>query len=323
MKYSDKVYGQVEINEPVILKIMASKPLLRIKDVNQAGTQLVQPNKRVTRFDHCVGVMIILKKFGASLEEQIAGLLHDVPHTAFSHAADFVFKEGDSQEYHEKFLKKIVLESEIPEILKEYQIDPEFVTDEHNFSLLEQDIPLLCADRIDYSLRDMENDGNLNQEEIEQILKFLGVRDGIFVMTDIKTALFYARNFMKQCLTSWNFPQTLASFEFFGQTIRRAFEIGQLTEEDLFGTDTQVLNKLRAIEDEEIQSLLKKQNPNLEIIFDEANFDFDTRGKVRYIDPPITTAEGVKSLSKIDKNFASEIEKFKKEVVEGYRIRVV
>ena len=35
--------------------------------------------------------MLLIKKLGGSVEEQIAGLLHDVSHTAFSHVIDYVF----------------------------------------------------------------------------------------------------------------------------------------------------------------------------------------------------------------------------------------
>ncbi len=98
--------------------------------------------------------MFLLKKYDASLEEQIAGLLHDVPHTAFSHVVDFVFGTGKHQGYHERFMKQVIYDSEIPSILEEHGIDVEEVLDESNFKLLERGVPDLCADRIDYFLRD-------------------------------------------------------------------------------------------------------------------------------------------------------------------------
>lgn len=63
--------------------------------------------------------MLLIKKLGGSVEEQIAGLLHDVSHTAFSHVIDYVFhNEGES--YHEEIFSSVVKNSEIPAILSKY-----------------------------------------------------------------------------------------------------------------------------------------------------------------------------------------------------------
>jgi len=105
MQIHDRVYGEVQIDNPVLIELMHSAPLQRLKRINQAGVaQYVLPRKNITRYEHCVGVMILLKRLGASLEEQIAGLLHDVPHTAFSHVIDFVFA-SERHDYHENFLE--------------------------------------------------------------------------------------------------------------------------------------------------------------------------------------------------------------------------
>lgn len=323
MKISDIVYGTVEIDEPILIELINSKPLQRIKGVNQAGTQLVQTDKTVTRYDHCVGAMLLLRKFGASLEEQIAGLLHDVPHTAFSHAADFVFNQGTVGTYHERFLRQIVFDSEIPAILRKYNIDPNYVTDEHNFSLLEQDIPQLCADRIDYSLRDIRSDGIFSEKNVNDILAAIATHDGKFLMTEGKTAYFYATAFMKQCLNSWNAPQTLAAFEIFGQLIRKALAAKTLVEADLFGTDDEVLIKLRRSSDSQIKDLLSKLTPNLNFEHDDVNFDFDTRGKVRYIDPPILKHGKVEKLSKLNSAFPRDIADFILKAKTGHKIRII
>ncbi len=37
--------------------------------------------------------MMLVNRLGGSLEEQIAALLHDVSHTAFSHVIDYVLEQ--------------------------------------------------------------------------------------------------------------------------------------------------------------------------------------------------------------------------------------
>jgi len=58
---------------------------------------LIGVTNPTTRFDHSVGVMLLIRKLGAGsspasalLKEQVAALLHDVSHTAFSHVIDYV-----------------------------------------------------------------------------------------------------------------------------------------------------------------------------------------------------------------------------------------
>jgi len=155
MIINDRIYGSIEITEPVLIELINSKPLQRLKGINQAGaSKYVLPEKILTRYEHSVGVMVLLRKLGASLEEQIAGLMHDIPHTAFSHVIDFVFQD-ENHEFHEKFHASIIKNSEIPAILKKHGFSLKRLLDEHNFKLLERKIPGLCADRIDYTLRDM------------------------------------------------------------------------------------------------------------------------------------------------------------------------
>ena len=155
MIINDRIYGTTKIQEPVLIDLIDSYPLQRLKGINQAGaSQYAIKGKDVTRYEHSLGVMILLKKLNASLEEQIAGLLHDTPHTAFSHVIDFVFK-SKNHDFHEKFHEEIITNSEIPTILKEYGFDTERFFNESNFPLLEKPLPDLCADRIDYTLRDL------------------------------------------------------------------------------------------------------------------------------------------------------------------------
>jgi hypothetical protein len=152
MQYTDRVYGASEIVEPVILELIACPTLQRLKEIDQAGyLEPYFPGASHSRFEHSVGVYLLLKNYGAPLDEQIAGLIHDVSHSAFSHCIDYVLAEGDieKQGHQDNVFDDFVRKSEIPSILEKYGFDISRVLDDANFPLKEKDLPDLCADRID------------------------------------------------------------------------------------------------------------------------------------------------------------------------------
>ena len=285
MYYCDKVYGGIEILEPVLIELINSKPIQRLKGIMNAGVVYkVKPWKNFTRYDHSMGVMVLLNQKGASLEEQIAGLLHDVPHTAFSHAVDFVFKVS-THDYHERFHEKIVLGSEIPQILKKYGFDIERIMEEKNFPLLEQEAPDLCADRIDYTLREfVARDGY--SQKITNYLKSIVVNDNLFVFDDGLLAKQFSIEFLEM-VQSWGTPLELTIVEIIAQAIRVALDEKIINENDLFTTDDQVLEKLEKSKNKEIHDLLALLNPKLKVISDENDYDYFSKEKVRLIDPII------------------------------------
>jgi HD superfamily phosphohydrolase len=85
--------GPVEENNPVVLKLLDSKAIQRLKLIDQSGptAYFLKNFRRFSRYDHSLGVYALLKRYNASQEEQIAGLLHDASHTAFSHIGDWIF----------------------------------------------------------------------------------------------------------------------------------------------------------------------------------------------------------------------------------------
>jgi len=167
MIISDNIYGEFEIDD-VLAELISSKPVQRLKGIHQGGASyLVNSQWNVTRYEHSVGVMLLIKQLGGSLEEQIAGLLHDVSHTAFSHVVDFVL-ENKAEDYHEDIFLDVIRTSEIPNILNKYNYDYEYLLfNIAKWNLLEQPAPELCADRVDYTLRDMYVYGQASLEEIK------------------------------------------------------------------------------------------------------------------------------------------------------------
>src|SRR5947199_4454645 len=102
MRGIDRVYGEVEVNDPALLSLIECPTFQRLKGIRQAGpSAFAFPFKTVTRFEHSLGVYLLLCRLGADRRQRIAGLLHDLSHTAFSHAVDFLF-HSDEQDYHER-----------------------------------------------------------------------------------------------------------------------------------------------------------------------------------------------------------------------------
>ena len=85
MKIEDRVYGEEEIREKVLVDLINCKSIQRLKGLAQFGLPDEYYHRNgFSRYEHSLGVLIFLRKFGTDLNEQIAGLLHDVSHTAFS-----------------------------------------------------------------------------------------------------------------------------------------------------------------------------------------------------------------------------------------------
>ena len=216
MLIKDRVYGEIEITDQVILDLIKSKPMQRLKGIAQAGiSKYVFKNRSVTRFEHSLGVMILLKKLGASVEEQIAGLLHDIPHTAFSHVIDYVFKSKD-HDFHEKFHEKIINNSEIPKILKEHDLDPKFITNEHNFPLLEKNAPDLCADRLDYTFRDLAEFYS-STEKLKDCITKLIIENNEIIFADKESAVLFANLYLDWAEKTASNPIDVALYELLAQ----------------------------------------------------------------------------------------------------------
>ena len=130
----DSIYGRQLIQEPVLLELIKSKPIQRLKKISQFGIPDEYYHvKNFYRYEHSVGVMILISRLGGSTEEQVAGLLHDVSHTAFSHVIDWVVGEAGDETYQDTRHEDIISSEEISGILKRYKYEPRRIADYHNF----------------------------------------------------------------------------------------------------------------------------------------------------------------------------------------------
>lgn len=306
MDINDRIYGKHKIAEPVLVKIINSPTFLRLKYLNQAGpSQYLFPWKNVSRFEHSIGVMLLLKSFKVSLEEQVAGLLHDITHTAFSHVADFVFSNTE-HEYHELFHEQMIQGSEITGILKKYKISTS-VTHPENFPLLERNIPDLCADRIDYALRDLMSI-HKDRGNIKTKLSGLTVYKNEFVFNNLSGAESFANDYLFMDKASWANPREIAIYELMAQAILHAMEKNILSLSDLFTDDQKVMNILRVKGDPFIRKKLSYMTPKFRT--EMANPDYyhlKVKTKIRYVDPKILIGKKLIRLSEVSNPFARKL----------------
>lgn len=322
MIISDKIWGTFVINEPVLVELINSPPVQRLKKVNQAGApKYIHPWKTVTRYDHSIGVMLLLRKFAARLEEQIAGLLHDVPHTAFSHTIDLVFENKD-HEYHEKHLEEIILNSNIPLILRKYSINVKSILDKNTYPLLERKIPDLCADRLDYFLRDEMSEFGITDLSKKTPLN-LTIKNKQFVFKDKTFALKFAQAYLNRDTTTWSHPREISSAKILAEAIKKALDNREINQDDLFTDDDTVERLLRRSLDPYIQAKLKLLTPALKIKLVQKNYDFHLVNKLRFIDPQILLpGEPLVRVSEIYPEFKRKLLKHNLDIKRGSFVKI-
>ncbi len=290
MIYQDKVYGQFEITEPVILNLINSQELQRLKEIDQAGYyEPYHPGSKHSRFEHSVGVYLLLKKFDASLEEQIAGLLHDVSHAAFSHAIDYALAEGSEKEqsHQDNYFKEFVLKSNIPGIINKYGFSTDYILDESNFPLQETQLPDLCADRIDYSLRGLLAYGVAEVDNVKYILENLTVKNNKWVFKDLDSAYEYAKLFKNLNSNFYSGIETAVMFRRVGDYLRYALNKKYITKDDLYTTDKKVIEKINENLEKDVELCLfwKRMNNGSGYENNPNNYDVEVYCKSRIVDP--------------------------------------
>lgn len=285
MKITDILYGTFEV-EGVLADLIRSAPLQRLKGIHQGGAgYLVKPEWNVTRYEHSVGVMLLIRRLGGSLEEQIAGLLHDVGHTAFSHVVDYVYGERE-EDLHDRWHRRILQESEIPFILRKHGFDPESILS-GEWPLLERPFPDLSADRIDYTLRDRVKYGALPLYEVERFLDALTVgQEGIGVSSE-EMAEWFVDRYVEEVIEFFLDPLNAYAQLTLAAAIRRSLEKGVLNFDDWFLDDGRVIEKMRSGGDEEVSALLDRLHEGVRVEETERDADLHFRSKLRMVDPLI------------------------------------
>ena len=189
--------------------------------------------------------MLLVRRAGGSVAEQAFGLLHDVAHTALSHVVDWALSAPGEDSYHDVHMREYVATTCIPEILKGYGMKAEDGwrgwLDEGNWPLVEQPAPHLCADRLDYALRDAAGFGKLELSEARSISDSVVVFPGaeepprpLLCLADTDSALVLGRSYLAMDRDVWSNPMHVDLYRRTGEIIRDVVARGGLSRESLW-----------------------------------------------------------------------------------------
>jgi len=317
-------YGTIEVTEPVLLELIESKPMQRLKDVRQYGiSYYLTHSEEYTRYDHSLGVFAILRMKGMSLHEQIAGLLHDVSHTVFSHVGDYVFEQTSHQDsyqdnIHDWFLEKYG----IGKILRKHGFTIEQVlAKSKHFIALEQELPNLCADRIDYNLQGAYHQKFLTKKEVQEVFEDLEFKEKKWISSKPHLMKKLARFSLFMTQDCWGSPENYFGSSWLAEALKRALEVKVITKEDIFfGTDQIVWEKLHQSKDPLLKNCLQKVTQVKErfsLVPDE-NADFHIKMKFRGVDPWIKKGGKLLRLTDLDEEIAKEFKEVKARMSKGW-----
>ncbi|MDR6224751.1 HD domain-containing protein [Desmospora profundinema] len=293
MRLVDPLYGSVEI-EPVLAELFQTPPVRRLAGVHQAGAaSLMRPQWNVTRLEHSAGVLLLIRRLGGSLQEQAAGLLHDVSHTAFSHLVDRVL-DHPAEDYHDQQWDEIVKAPSIAAAIAGAGWEWDDLLPLKRWSILEQPAPDMCADRVDYTLRDQHRYFGLSLEEIHAFLDALTLVDGRMAVKSVEWAEWFVDAYYREVVDFFLDPDNVYAHERLSGVLQGAIREGAVTDRDWMKTDRDLLETVQTRGSEALLCRLSEIRPGvrLEECGPDENWDIHLKQKVRWIDPLVMEGDG-------------------------------
>jgi HD superfamily phosphohydrolase len=320
------IYGSLEIKENVLIELINNRVVQRLKYIDQYGTLSYYNNsiKSFSRYDHSIGVLYILKKFNATLEEQVAGLLHDASHTVFSHVGDKVFKQVTKDKAYQDIAHLWYLnQTDVPEILEKHSLDFKETTFLFDKKILKRPHPYLDADAIEYILRGGFVEGMLTKEDIMLILDDLNFDGDHWIFNTEKQAKMVGDIALYLSEHVWKSLDSCVVSSFLAVILISSMKTGAVSKRELhFSTDSAVWEKVTFSNDKVITDYIYYLN-NRENLYMRGDFiTYDHLIKTKsYIFNPIVKDRGV--LTSVNREFNQSFLKIKRRNELGWPVIIL
>lgn len=245
-------------NIPDFLREFAGTPLLRrLRSVGMnCGCEYTsfprfQNLQPYSRFDHSLGVALILWHFTGDMAQSLAGLFHDAATPVFSHVVDFLHGDHLCQESTEEgTADRIAGDGECCRLLEKYGLSLAQVADYHIYPLADNPSPALSADRLEYTLGNLYNYGFASLDTIRDFYTDLTIgtderEEQELVFRTPALASAFAAAALKNAYV-YVADEDRFAMESLALLLRKAMERDILTEWDLWKTEPEVIRALQS-----------------------------------------------------------------------------
>ena len=309
---------------PEILKDFAATPSFeRLKDVGMhCGCEYTSFRsfsyiKDYSRWEHSIGVALIVWNFTKDEKQAVAGLLHDICTPVFSHVVDFLNKDYVAQESTEAETRQFILNApDLKGLLEKYGFDVDEVADYHIYPIADNDMPGLSADRLEYHTGNFLCRGMLKKDEIAKLYSHLYVAKNEAAIDELAfDDLDAAKQFVKLLLSNSRLfvaDEDRFSMEYLAGILRKAVDKGILKKEDFYLKEKNVIEKLSG--DKELKGEWDKYRSFKEIYSQKEKPEdcraFKVPAKKRYVNPLVKTDDGLKRVVDITPELKKELDEF-------------
>ena len=168
-----------------LLKYLSCPKIMRLKKIgyfcgmDYASKNIYNFKEYISRYDHSLTVALLVYKLTKNKLYTIAAFLHDISTPCFSHVIDYMNQDYEKQESTEMYTEDIILSDK--DLLKCLEIDNisiSKVANFKNYSIVDNNRPHLCADRLDgIILTSIGWLKNITKEDIVEIINDLCITE--------------------------------------------------------------------------------------------------------------------------------------------------
>ena len=238
----------------------------------------------ISRFSHSLTTSLLTYKLTKDRTMTVAALFHDVATPCFSHVIDYMNEDYEKQESTEELTEDIIKNDKyLLECLKEDNIDVDDVINFKKFSIVDNDRPKCCADRLDgVILTGIGWTKNISKENIKNIIKDVRIfknednedEIGFNNRDDVSKIIDVSKSIDLYCHTNEdNYMMQLLAI-----ITKLSIDRGYITYDDLYrynelelfnilksSNDKELLDKIYLFENIDIESIPKTNIPNVKV----------------------------------------------------------
>jgi hypothetical protein len=247
----DSVHGDIPLT-PVAESLLDTPEMQRLRRIRQtAFGSLIYPGANHSRFEHSLGVYYLTSRacFFQGWNDReaellaVAALLHDVGHSAFSHALEGVVHRALGKD-HEEITNERIRSGEIRRVLEGYEIGPDEVIRAFESPRGKVVTGDLGTDRMDYLMRDALFTGvTYDTVDTDRLLRKLILENGKLVLdaSAISAAESMLLSRFMMFTTVYGHHASIAANTMLERAVERAIRDGVISAEDVSATDDATL----------------------------------------------------------------------------------